>query len=566
MGSRTSPKPARAHGARTPHEITQFAFLLREYRERSGKTQKQLAAEIKMSPSAIGKLERGERFAPFRYSLLKMARALNLSPEEQERLIAAAIQSRPSTQTSVLADNLDELGRRDEPDQPDELDALDQASDLDETASLDAVGYGEAPTEPDIPYPEGQRPSGDAADTTPLAGGGEGRTLTLELGGLRLDVLAALTVSVRWLRRGALHLPERRRASILALVGVALLGVSVVAYALARVAPASAATRPFASADAQGWLVAERQASGLPALLAIMNAHSGAWRPLWPDARMLTATMSPTSENDVAPSLAHPHSPAYSPALHTLAFIASASGGGEAIWIARIARGADGWPAVQPPGPSLAVADCGGCGALAWSPDGVWLLYDTQAGLRALAPATGETRTLTMDAGDKWPACSPDGRWLAYQHGPNQDGGIITVTARDCLPVAGSGAQARYLNGYFPAWRPSWSPDGALLAFTTYASGPKHSVRAVSLKDLASAPSYLSRTPTLAVSQAGCGDPTWARQPSGGEVVVFTCDNPSPTQHHGTVAIAPGTQFPTPWQAVEDTGVNAFQGTCWLPN
>ncbi len=548
MSSRITPQPA--SGAR---ELPPFAQLLREYRERKRKTQEQLAGETKMSRSAISKLERGERYAPYDYSLRKIARALDLSPEEQACLMAAAIQSRPGAPRPTVdaRDELTEQERFAEPESPDE------------------EPYGEAPTEPDILYAEGHAPTGSTADTTPLAGAGEARPLTLELWGWRLDILAALTVSVRWLQGGASHMPALSGKRLIALVSAALLLVSAASYAFAQLTPVSAATRPFASADTRGWLIAERQAAGLPALLAVMDARTGAWRPLWPDSRALNAISAPISasggENSAAPAMAHPRSPAYSPALRMLAFIASASGGGEAIWVARIAVGGDGWPSIQAPGPSLAVADCGGCGALAWSPDGAWLLYDTTAGLRALGLATHETWTLTTDAGDSWPACSPDGRWLAYQHGPDMDGSIVVVAARDCLPVTGAGARARYLNGYFPSWRPAWSPDGALLAFTTYASWPKHGVRAASLKDLSSAPSYLIRTPTVAVSQAGCGDPTWTRQPSGSQMLVFTCDSPTQAQHHGTVVITPGALALASWQAVEDTGANTFQGICWMP-
>ena len=108
--------------------VPPFGQLLREYRERKRKTQKQLAIETRMSPSAIGKLERGERFAPYNYSLRKIARALDLSPEEQKRLNAAAIQAGPARPSSPRIGARD-LQQRDE---------LDTASDPDEMGDREA--------------------------------------------------------------------------------------------------------------------------------------------------------------------------------------------------------------------------------------------------------------------------------------------------------------------------------------------------------------------------------------------------------------------------------------------
>jgi hypothetical protein len=213
----------------------------------------------------------------------------------------------------------------------------------------------------------------------------------------------------------------------------------------------------------------------------------------------------------------------------------------------------------------LAVADCDGCGAMAWSPDGAWLVYDTRGGLRALETGSGLTRALTTSAGDRWPACSPDGRWLAYQHGPNNDGGIVAVAARDCLPLTGADAQARYLNGYFPAWRPSWSFNGALLTFASGGAGKYGVVRVTRLSDLASAPDLTAYTPAFALSQAGCDDPTWALSATTDiELPVFSCDGSGLSRQRGILAalLFPGALAPMDWRAITTAGT--FQGTCWI--
>lgn len=515
-----------------------FATLLRTYRKRARLTQRALAEACDIDPSTIGKLERGERVRAYPYTISQIAAALSLSPEEHALLSAAA------GRASGLAPS-----------------AIEPPPAQDEPPALD--GPEEVETEAGGEY----FLAGPIVDADPGGAAGDAGAPAPDPRGWRLDILAALTISVGWLRWGADRMPARRKATLLAIAGVALVAVTVAAYVFAQVGPAVAATRPFASAGAQGWLVSERKATDLPRVLAVMNAQTGAWRPLWPDERALSATQAPASAGGLALSLAHPRAPAYSPARHMLAFIADRDGGGGAIWVAYIMTGGDGWPAFQPPGASRVVADCGGCGALAWSPDGAWLLYDTQSGLRALALTSGDMRTLTTDAGDRWPACSPDGRWLAFQHGPNNDGGIVAVAASDCLPINGSSAHARYLNGIFPAWRPAWSLDGSLLAFTSYAVGTQGVVRVARFSDLTPAPDYNARTAVIALSPYGCHDPAWAaRGAARAEALVFTCDNPSAPQHHGTVVITPGAMAPAPWQAVADTGVNAFEGICWLPS
>jgi predicted ATPase/DNA-binding XRE family transcriptional regulator len=67
-----------------------FGRLLRWYREAAGLSQSELAERANVTANAIGMLERGERRRPQPYTLRQLARALNLSPAEHERLLASA--------------------------------------------------------------------------------------------------------------------------------------------------------------------------------------------------------------------------------------------------------------------------------------------------------------------------------------------------------------------------------------------------------------------------------------------------------------------------------------------
>src|SRR5690348_12233036 len=71
-----------------------FAALLREYRRARGLTQEGLAEAAGLSRDAINALERGIRRAPRHDTLVALARALKLSSEERERLLAAAVAGR----------------------------------------------------------------------------------------------------------------------------------------------------------------------------------------------------------------------------------------------------------------------------------------------------------------------------------------------------------------------------------------------------------------------------------------------------------------------------------------
>jgi transcriptional regulator with XRE-family HTH domain len=70
--------------------MSTFGMLLKEYRERSGLSQNDLAVQASLSASTISRIESGERNAPrSRKQVVAMARALGLSQEETDILLSA---------------------------------------------------------------------------------------------------------------------------------------------------------------------------------------------------------------------------------------------------------------------------------------------------------------------------------------------------------------------------------------------------------------------------------------------------------------------------------------------
>lgn len=67
-----------------------FGSILRRYRMRSGLSQNALAKLVGINASYINRLESGEREAPTRDVALALASALELLPEEVDRLLFAA--------------------------------------------------------------------------------------------------------------------------------------------------------------------------------------------------------------------------------------------------------------------------------------------------------------------------------------------------------------------------------------------------------------------------------------------------------------------------------------------
>jgi transcriptional regulator with XRE-family HTH domain len=68
----------------------EFGEQLRQYRERAGLSQNQLARQVEVDPSYINRLERSEREPPKRPLVARLADTLALSQPERQRLLLAA--------------------------------------------------------------------------------------------------------------------------------------------------------------------------------------------------------------------------------------------------------------------------------------------------------------------------------------------------------------------------------------------------------------------------------------------------------------------------------------------
>jgi predicted ATPase/DNA-binding XRE family transcriptional regulator len=73
-----------------------FGERLRQYRERAGLTQEELAAEAALTAKAVSALERGERRSPYPQTVRALADALRLSADERAELMQARIGRKPS--------------------------------------------------------------------------------------------------------------------------------------------------------------------------------------------------------------------------------------------------------------------------------------------------------------------------------------------------------------------------------------------------------------------------------------------------------------------------------------
>src|SRR5579875_575875 len=67
-----------------------FTTLLRYYRDRAGLSCNELARAVGVDPSYVSRLERGEREPPRRPIVERLAASLDLSLEDQDRLLVTA--------------------------------------------------------------------------------------------------------------------------------------------------------------------------------------------------------------------------------------------------------------------------------------------------------------------------------------------------------------------------------------------------------------------------------------------------------------------------------------------
>ena len=81
--------PSRRQHPRHVGEYPMFAVLMREFRERTGRSRNSLAHEVGVDPSYLTRIEHGDREPPRQYIALAIARALRLAPRERDRLLVA---------------------------------------------------------------------------------------------------------------------------------------------------------------------------------------------------------------------------------------------------------------------------------------------------------------------------------------------------------------------------------------------------------------------------------------------------------------------------------------------
>jgi Tol biopolymer transport system component len=104
--------------------------------------------------------------------------------------------------------------------------------------------------------------------------------------------------------------------------------------------------------------------------------------------------------------------------------------------------------------------------APAWSPDGVWIAYQSDSGrlsghdeIWMLNPNGGIPRKITSTPKDAWaraPSWSPDGKWIVFVSNQNGSTGadygelyVVSVDTGETFQVTHSGDKIY-------DWRPSW--------------------------------------------------------------------------------------------------------------
>lgn len=546
-----SPTPARSNvDSVKPLSPSAFGRLLAQYRVRAHLTQWQLQEKSAVAADTISALETGKRQRPHTSTVVQLIPALDLSPQEAALFREAARASRRSRRRASSAPTLRAVKAFTPHDSSTDAisERLPHSSEFGGVVVVGSVAPGVAASADDPGASQsGVAPLSVAAPAPPAP-----PALTRE------SVASRLSTSRRRIWASQVNM-----VATLAPVSLLMIALTIATMLFGQPQFASAARLPIGKAQVGGWLIYQQWATNTPSIMAVMDAATGQWRALWPDERFLSGGAT----SDAAQPFTSIRAPAYSSSRRRLAFISRNTDNTSSVWVASIGVGVDGWPVVTPPGPTELIANCDGCGSLTWSPDGAWLIYDTTAGLIARSPLTGEARRLTDGVGDDWPACSPDGQWLAFQRRRDANGGIVIAPAANCLPLAqATERHALYLNGFTPSWRPSWSPDSAMLAFVATTRHGRWAVWITRLRDLSPYPSYIEATNASQVSIPGCTDPTWATQRgSGRSVVIYSCDAPTSAQHHGSIVVTPGDMSAPTWQAALDTDIRAEQGGVWAP-
>jgi hypothetical protein len=275
-------------------------------------------------------------------------------------------------------------------------------------------------------------------------------------------------------------------------------------------------------ADVNGWLIVQVHTRGVPRSLIIVDPRTGSSAPLWPSSQELNA-----------PKLTLPYNsftdPSYSPDSRKMALVGHRNDGSSVALVASISIGSNGFPVING-APKEVATICSQCGnpdnIISLSKSGQWIIYHGANGLYAISTVNFETLHITPSPTDVWPACSPDGNWLAYEGGTHS---IIALPATDCIPDKAKLNRARYLNGTVYSWSPQWSPDSQKMAFVSnYSSAWRLYEVSLNAMGTSNNPSEFDQINRIGTSD--CRFAAWAETNQQKQnLLVLSCDKDSVT-------------------------------------
>jgi dipeptidyl aminopeptidase/acylaminoacyl peptidase len=109
-----------------------------------------------------------------------------------------------------------------------------------------------------------------------------------------------------------------------------------------------------------------------------------------------------------------------------------------------------------------------------WSPDGTRIAFGGQGGIFAVSPDGNGLVQLKSGPGfDEFPAFSPDGSRIAYQHSQGDERAIYIMNVDGSNPSRVADFQGDTMG------RPVWSPDGSMLSFDLYLTDQTWDIYAV---------------------------------------------------------------------------------------